>query len=179
MVDNSELKFIAKVIRNKSRFSCHQRSFSLVQDNAPHPLKIQIVEPIHKSIEFSSPSSSSNDLVPINIPSHHNFSLNNTYPSSRSNHPRRSKTHPLTSHSVDTFFEIKYHYLSLNPYFPLKNDEYEDIPEHLQHGRPRFGVCGKEWSTKKSVAQLIFYWETVFIIGVKAARKYAGWGRTF
>ncbi|CAG8465885.1 905_t:CDS:2 [Diversispora eburnea] len=105
MVDNSELRFVAKIIRNKSR----QRSCSILvgQNNIFNPLKIHIIEPSHKIIEFGSIDS------------------------------------PLSSTST---------YSSCS------------------------GGTGIEWNRRKSVAQLIFYWETVFLVGAKAARKYAGWG---
>ncbi|CAG8618560.1 14706_t:CDS:1 [Acaulospora morrowiae] len=185
MVDSSELKFITKVIRHKSRL-CHRRTYSSIlpgPSNTFEPLKIQVIEPLHKSVKFCPPlSSSSNDeFIPTNIPSYRNSNLKNTYPLDHTNHPRRVKTHPHphTSHSMSTLFEIKYHYFSPNPsYPPSAGYEYEGAHNHLQN-RPRFRICGKEWSTRKSVTQLIFYWETVFLIGAKAARRCAGWGRTF
>ncbi|KAF0521382.1 hypothetical protein F8M41_015826 [Gigaspora margarita] len=183
MVDRDELKFVAKVIKRRSRRS----SVSLDKDPVTSLYSIdgQPSTIVEEPLSCLSPSVINNNILNITrndaYPCH---PLNNNYPRSAYtySHPRRAKAHSFASvGSVDTFFfdskqpPLEVFILPINKSDGNLSLISKSIAEREQN-RSQYSICGRELNRRISVSQLVFFWETVFLIGTRAARRYAGWG---
>ncbi|CAG8480934.1 27275_t:CDS:1 [Dentiscutata erythropus] len=186
MVDRDELRFVAKVIKRRSRRS------SVVLDKDP-VASLYLINDQPSTIVEEPLSCLSTSITNSNV---HNITRNDAYPCHPLNnnhprsaytysHPRRVRAHTFASvGSVDTFF-----FDSTQPpleVFILPIDKSggklslitKSIAERGEQNRSQYSICGRELSINRriSVPQLVFFWETVFLIGTRSARRYAGWG---